>query len=157
MAVNREQFRQLLRKNGLKVTNQRLMVLEALAACPDKHLAAEEIFELVKVDYPEIGLATVYRTIQLLYELHLIDRVNLDDGFVRYEIGNIHEEQIKHHHHHLICKKCGKVISFRDDLLEDLEEKIMKTTGFSVVDHEVKLYGYCKECGGNLIEEEKRE
>lgn len=157
MAVDRDQFRQLLRENGLKVTRQRLLVLEAIAACPDKHLTAEEIFELVKVDYPEIGLATVYRTIQLLFELHLIDRINLDDGFVRYEIGNAQNREQKHHHHHLICMKCGKVISFQDDLLEELEEKITATTGFSIVDHEVKLYGYCVECGGNLIEEEKRE
>lgn len=157
MAVDREQFKRLLKEKGLKVTNQRLLVLEAIDACPDKHLTAEEIFELVKVDYPVIGLATVYRTIQLLYELHLIDRVNLDDGFVRYEIVNACGEQTKHHHHHLICKNCGKVISFQDDLLEELEAKILATTGFSVMDHEVKLYGYCIECGGNLIEEEKRE
>lgn len=155
MTVDREQFKQLLKQKGLKVTNQRLMVLEAIASQPEAHLTAEEIFELVKVDYPEIGLATIYRTIQLLSELHLIDRVNFDDGFVRYEIGNTHNHEQKHHHHHLICKKCGKVISFQDDLLEELEDKITATTGFIVVDHEVKLYGYCVECGGNLIEEKR--
>lgn len=157
MAVDREQVKRVLRDNGLKVTNQRLLVLDAIASCPDKHVTAEEIYEMVKADYPQIGLATVYRTIQLLGELRLIDRVNLDDGFVRYEIGNTQNHEQKHHHHHLICKKCGKVISFQDDLLEELEEKITATTGFCVVDHEVKLYGYCTECGGNLIEEEKRE
>ena len=148
MAVDREQFKQLLKEKGLKVTNQRLMVLQALAACPDRHLTAEEIYEMVYTDYPEIGLATVYRTIQLLLELCLIDRINLDDGFVRYEIGNVGLGTAKHHHHHLICRNCGKVISFKDDLLEELEEKITKTTGFHVMDHEVKLYGYCSECGG---------
>ena len=125
-------------------------MLKALSLCPDKHLTAEEIHEIVKTDCPEIGLATVYRTIQLLLGLHLIDRINLDDGFVRYEIGSAGENEAKHHHHHLICRKCGKVISFQDDLLEELEEKIEKTTGFRVVDHEVKLYGYCKECGGKI-------
>lgn len=148
MEAERERFKQLLKEKGLKVTNQRLMVLAVLAACPDKHLTAEEIYEMVKADYPEIGLATVYRTIQLLLELHLIDRINLDDGFVRYEIGNVGLGTAKHHHHHLICRNCGKVISFKDDLLEELEEKIMKTTGFHVMDHEVKLYGCCSECGG---------
>lgn len=153
MAVDREQFRQLLKDKGLKITNQRLLVLEALASCPDRHLTAEEIYEMVKAGYPEIGLATVYRTIQLLLELHLIDRINLDDGFVRYEIGNMGLGTAKHHHHHLICINCGKVISFKDDLLEELENKITETTGFHVVDHEVKLYGHCAECGGKLIEE----
>ena len=155
MAVDRGQFKQLLKENGLKVTRQRLMVLEAIAACPEEHLTAEEIFALVKVDVPDIGLATVYRTIQLLNELHLIDRVNFDDGFVRYEIGNTTEQGQKHHHHHLICMKCGKVISFQEDLLEGLEAKIAATTGFYVVNHEVKLYGYCEKCGGNLIEEKR--
>lgn len=157
MAVDRETFKKILKEKGLKVTTQRLLVLEVLGACPDKHLTAEEIYELVKTDYPDIGLATVYRTIQLLLELHLIDRINLDDGFVRYEIGSIETEEYKHHHHHLICEVCGKVISFEDDLLDDLEEKIANTTGFYVVDHEVKLYGYCKECGGKLFEEKRNE
>ena len=148
MALDREGFKALLKSRGLKVTNQRLLILEVLAACPDRHLTAEEIYEIVKADCPEIGLATVYRTIQLLLELHLVDRINLDDGFVRYEIGSATESESKHLHHHLICNKCGKVLSFQDDLLEELEGKIMKTMGFWVVDHEVKLYGYCKECGG---------
>lgn len=148
MIWNKQETESFLRRKGLKVTKQRILVLEALASCPDKHLTAEEIYEIVKADCPEIGLATVYRTIQLFYELHLIDRINLDDGFVRYEIGDMEKGGTKHHHHHLICSKCGKVISFQDDLLEELEKKILETTGFWVMDHEVKLYGCCKECGG---------
>lgn len=155
MAVDREAFKKLLKDRGLKVTRQRLVVLEAIASHPDGHLTAEEIFALVKVDSPDIGLATVYRTIQLLNELHLIDRINFDDGFVRYEMGTASGCGQKHHHHHLICTKCGKVISFRDDLLEELEGRITATTGFCIVDHEVRLYGFCKECGGNFIEEKR--
>ena len=146
MKYDREQFKRILKENGLKVTRQRLVVLEAISSCPEEHLSADEIFALVKVDCPEIGLATVYRTIQLLSELHLIDRINFDDGYVRYEMVSAFDREQKHHHHHLICSNCGKVISFQDDLLEELEEKIARTTGFEVVDHEVKLYGHCKDC-----------
>ena len=155
MTIDKGQFKKLLKDKGLKVTNQRLKVLEAIASCPKEHLTAEEIYELVMVDCPEIGLATVYRTIHLLNELHLIDRINFDDGFVRYEMGSAQGAEIKHRHHHLICIKCGKVISFQGDLLEELEGKIAATTGFQVVNHEVKLYGYCVECGGNLIEQKR--
>ena len=88
MAVDRESFKQMLRGKGLKVTEQRLLMLEIIAAHPGEHLTAEEIFSYVKVVCPKIGLATVYRTIQLLNELGLIDRVNFDDGFVRYEMGS---------------------------------------------------------------------
>jgi Fur family transcriptional regulator, ferric uptake regulator len=146
MSVDKDRFKELLRKNGLKITNQRVRVLEVLSNSPDKHLTAEEIYELIKVDYPEIGLATVYRTIQLLLELNLIDRINLDDGFVRYEIGNQDDNPAKHHHHHLICINCGKVFSFEDDLLDELEKRIMDHLSFKVLDHEVKLYGKCKDC-----------
>jgi Fur family ferric uptake transcriptional regulator len=146
MSVDKDSFKELLRQKGLKVTSQRVRVLEVLSNSPDKHLTAEEIYEVIKVDYPEMGLATVYRTIQLLLELNLIDRINLDDGYVRYEIGNMDENPMKHHHHHLICVKCQKVFSFEDDLLDELEKRIMDHVSFQVLDHEVKLYGYCKDC-----------
>lgn len=144
-------IKKLLKEKGIKVTTQRTLVLSVLMSNPDKHFTAEEIYGIVKNSYPEIGLATVYRTIQLLSENQLVDRISLDDGFTRYEIGNMGDET-KHHHHHLICQRCGKVLSFRDDLLEELEAKILSTTGFYAVNHEVKLYGYCQECGGKSCE-----
>jgi Fur family ferric uptake transcriptional regulator len=87
----------------------------------------------------------VYRTIQLLLSLDLIESVQIGDGYVRYEIGRM-DAKSSHHHHHLICLECGKVMSFTDDLLDELEKKIMKDVSFQVVNHEVKLLGYCKEC-----------
>ena len=146
MSISKEKFKELLREKGLKVTNQRLLVLEVLADHRDKHLTAEDIYELVKEDYPEIGLATIYRTVQLLLEMQLVDRISLDDGCARYEIGESGAGEGKHHHHHLICRTCGKVVPFRDDLLEELERHIEKETGFHVLDHELKFFGMCSEC-----------
>lgn len=140
-----DDFKKILKEKGLKITKQRMVVLKALASCEDKHLTAEEIYEIVKADFPEIGLATVYRTIQLLVELDLVESIQLGDGYVRYEIGKFQGEEA-HHHHHLICLECGKIISFRDDLLDELEARIMESASFQVINHEVKLYGYCKEC-----------
>lgn len=145
MAVDRDKFKDLLKEKGFKMTRQRLVVLEVLAENPEQHLTAEEIYERVKVENPDIGLATVYRTVQLLLELELIDRINLDDGFIRYEIGSI-EEKEHHRYHHLICMRCGKVSAFQDDMLEALESGVREALGFQVIDHEVKLYGYCKDC-----------
>lgn len=145
MPAKQERFKTLLRENGLKVTSQRIAILEALEKRPDNHLTAEEIYECVKTDNPDIGLATVYRTIQLLAELKLIDKLNLGDGFVRYEIGTGGQDDA-HHHHHLICLSCGDVLTFEGDFMEDLEERIQDAMKFHVVDHEVKLYGYCENC-----------
>ena len=146
MQLDREGFESLLRGKGLKVTAQRIAVLSVLSEKPDSHLTAEEIYDLVRVGSPDIGLATVYRTIQMLLELKIIDRIYLDDGYVRYELGNVYETEDSHHHHHLICNTCGKVLPFKDDLLEELERHIEEETGFHVVNHELKFYGQCQEC-----------
>ncbi len=145
MSDMQENFKSLLKQNGLKVTTQRIAILEVLSNRPDEHLTAEDIYDCVKNMYPDIGLATVYRTIQVLSELKLIDKLNLNDGFVRYEIGKGSKEDC-HHHHHLICVNCGQVFTFQDDLLENLEQKIEATMDFQVLNHEVKLFGICSTC-----------
>lgn len=146
MLVIKDTFKEMLRKKGLKVTNQRLLVLEVLAAHRDKHMTVEDIYELVREDCPEVGLATIYRTVQLLLDMKLIDRISLDAGCARYEIGEVFDGEIKHHHHHLVCNVCGRVIPFKDDLLEQLEESVEREMGFQVMDHELIIYGQCKEC-----------
>ncbi len=141
-----ELLRKRLKEKGLKVTHQRLLILSVLEQNSGRHMTAEDIYELVAEDYPEIGLATVYRTLQLLWDMQLVDRISLDDGCVRYEIGHLLEDETKHNHHHLICRSCGRVIPFDADLLDDLEHHIEETAGFRVMDHELKFYGLCREC-----------
>ncbi len=141
-------FKQMLKEKKLKVTQQRLLVLELMAAHPGEHLTAEDIYELARERCPEIGLATVYRNLQVLVDLQLLDKLSLDDGFTRYELSQLPgEEQEKHHrHHHAICSGCGAVFSFEEDLLDTLEQSLCERLGFVVTDHEVKLYGYCRSC-----------
>lgn len=138
-------FKDILRTKGLKVTNQRMLVLNVMAEHPGEHLTAEELYDLAKQKCPEIGLATIYRTVQILVDVSVIDKVRFNDGFARYELGGLTRES-GHHHHHAICSRCGKVYSFRGDLLDTLEQALYDKEGFFVTDHEVKLYGYCKEC-----------
>lgn len=143
--MNEEKVKDLLREKGLKVTSQRLMVLNILSAHGDEHLTVEEIYDLAKEESPEIGLATIYRTVQVLLELHVIEKVTFDDGFARYEL-NGEETGSGHRHHHAICTQCGKVYSLETDLLDTLEKQVFESLGFKVTDHEVKLYGLCSAC-----------
>ena len=143
--MNEEKVKDLLREKGLKVTGQRLMVLNILSAHGDEHLTVEEIYDLAKEESPEIGLATIYRTVQVLLELHVIEKVTFDDGFARYEL-NGEETGSGHRHHHAICTQCGKVYSLETDLLDTLEKQVFESLGFEVTDHEVKLYGLCSAC-----------
>ena len=80
---------QARRKRGLRSPRQRLLVLSVLEENSGRHMTAEDIYELVSEDYPDIGLATVYRTLQLLWDMQLVDRISFDDGCVRYEIGHL--------------------------------------------------------------------
>ena len=143
--MNEEKVKDLLREKGLKVTSQRLMVLNILSAHGDEPLTVEEIYDLAKEESPEIGLATIYRTVQVLLELHVIEKVTFDDGFARYEL-NGEETGSGHRHHHAICTQCGKVYSLETDLLDTLEKQVFESLGFEVTDHEVKLYGLCSAC-----------
>ena len=143
--MNEVKVKDLLREKGLKVTSQRLMVLNILSTHGDEHLTVEEIYDLAKEESPEIGLATIYRTVQVLLELHVIEKVTFDDGFARYEL-NGEETGSGHRHHHAICTQCGKVYSLETDLLDTLEKQVCKSLGFEVTDHVVKLYGLCSAC-----------
>lgn len=141
-----ELLKKRLKEKGLKVTRQRLLVLSVLEQNNGSHMTAEDVYERVSEDYPEIGLATVYRTLQLLWDMQLVDRISFDDGCVRYELGHLFDGEERHNHHHLICRSCRRVIPFDADLLDDLERHIEKATGFHVLDHELKFYGVCREC-----------
>lgn len=143
MQIDVNKYKAILKKQGYKLTDQRKAILNTIIEHVHEHLSCEEIFNLVSVDYPEIGIATIYRTIQLFENLNIVVKVNFDDGFSRYEIR---ENSNDHHHHHLICLKCGKVLEVQLDLLESLEHTIETQEGFSISDHNVKFYGYCKEC-----------
>lgn len=131
-----------LRNHSYKLTPQRLTILQTFLDNVDRHLSAEEVYSFVKHRNPEIGLATVYRTLDILAEIGVLLKNDFGDGRSRYEFSRKDE----HHHHHLICLKCGNVSEFDDDLLESLEAVIMKRNRFRVIDHDLKFYGNCNKC-----------
>ncbi|MDD5081564.1 MAG: transcriptional repressor, partial [Candidatus Omnitrophica bacterium] len=103
---------------GYKLTISRQAILEVLSKT-SKHLSAEEIYNDVYKIYPGAGLATVYRTLELLVELGLVHKFDFGDGRARYEL--IEGPEGKKHHHHLICTKCGKIIDYTDFIEDEVE------------------------------------
>lgn len=138
-----ERLKNNLKEKGYKLTPQRRAIVDIIIRNEGSHLTTEEIYDLVKKECPEIGLATVYRTVQLLEELGVICKLDLNDGCSRYEL--VHEEE-NHQHHHLICTICSKVIEVPDDLLEALEHEIEGKYRFKITNHSLKFYGMCNEC-----------
>jgi Fur family transcriptional regulator, ferric uptake regulator len=120
-----------MRGGGYKATPQRVAVLRALAE--EQHQSLEE----VRTRCPEVGLVTVYRTLDLFGELGIVRRLDLGDG-ARYEIA-------EDHHHHMICESCGDISEFEECPL-DPERLPDGSFGFEVRAHSIEVYGRCAGC-----------
>lgn len=136
-------LKEQLKNKGYKLTPQRRSIVDVIIEKEGEHLTAEEIYDYVKIKCPEIGLATVYRTVQMLEELGIVCRLDLNDGCSRYELLHLDEG---HRHHHLVCNVCNKVLEVQDDLLDELEQEVEKSYKFKILDHSVKFFGVCNEC-----------
>lgn len=145
-----DELKKKLQNSSYKLTHQRKVVLEVFVDNPGTHLSAEEVHDILKQRSADIGLATVYRSLELLCdkEIGILQKIEFGDGCSRYEL-NLTEPNT-HQHHHLICTKCKKVTEFSEDMLDALETDIMKKCGFKVTDHQVKFFGLCEECQKKL-------
>lgn len=143
MEARIENIKKQLQAQGYKLTPQREATVHVLLENEEDHLSAEDVFMLVKEKAPEIGLATVYRTLELLSELHVVEKMNFGDGVARYDLRG---DSSTHHHHHLICVQCGAVDEIKEDWLLPLEEKLEKEFHFKVLDHRLDFQGICHRC-----------
>ena len=140
-----ERIKEALHDARYKLTPQREVTVRVLLENESSHLSAEDVFMKVKDKYPEIGLATVYRTLELLNELNVLDKVNFGDGVSRYDLR---KEGAQHFHHHLICIHCGSVEESEEDLLTDVEKIVTRDFNFDIIDHRLTFHGVCKLCKG---------
>lgn len=141
-----------LAENNLNTTQQRELIVEHFLKCHD-HISIDELLAKVRKRNRKIGYATVYRTLKLLVDSGLAIQRQFGDGQSRYEVAG-------EHHDHLICVKCGLIMEFEDDEIEQLQERIaQRLGGFSVIRHRHELYGMCpKEQGvpGGACPNEKK-
>jgi Fur family ferric uptake transcriptional regulator len=138
-----EKIKQQLHSQNYKLTPQREATVRVLLENEEDHLSAEDVYLLVKEKAPEIGLATVYRTLELLSELKIIHKMNFGDGVARYDLR---DDNAAYHHHHLICNNCGTVDEIFEDLLVSAEEKVKNVYNFYITDHRLAFYGICHRC-----------
>jgi len=130
----------IIRHKGYKLTPQRLAVLKVVSLSHER-LTPADIYKMVHQEYPNIGLVTVYRTLEILNDLGLICEMHTADGHRSYLL-----KRPSGHHHHLVCTDCGTVVDFADCGLGKLEKKLSEKTGFKIDSHTLELSGHCKEC-----------
>lgn len=134
-------FKNLLKKNNLKFTIQREVILETLYNS-DEHLSPESLYNLIQEKYPQLntGIATIYRTLTLLEESDIVTSLSFGTQGKKYELG------AKDHHDHMICTACGLITEFVDEEIEKRQQAIAKELDFKMTDHSMQIYGICKQC-----------
>jgi len=135
-------MREALRTQGLKLTQARNAVLQVLGTA-SQHLRVTEVHRRARRIFPRIGLASVYRTMELLARLKLVRPVHMEHRHRHYaRIDKVHG-------HHLVCDGCGLVVEFSDCRVDRLARSLAKRTGFLIDDHSIELYGRCPKCRGS--------
>ncbi|MCK4317038.1 MAG: transcriptional repressor [Anaerolineae bacterium] len=131
---------QELRAAGCRLTRPRRAVLRVVAeaACP---LTPAQVHEQARVHYPQVGLVTVYRTLELLAELGLVRRIHTEEGCHGYVSVAMGEAG-----HHLVCTSCHQAVEFPCTGLEETLAEVERLTGFSIQEHWLELFGLCPAC-----------
>ena len=127
-----------LTRHQLKLTRQREQILNVFLK--NEHITAEQMYRLLSKKDPHIGLATIYRTLNLFCEAGLAQ--------ARHFGSQTQYDNVSHkgHHDHLICTSCGKIVEFENDDIERLQEEVAAGKGFTIQTHKLELYGLCAGC-----------
>jgi len=133
-------FVEFLAGKRLKLTRQRETVINEIFASGG-HFEAEELVERLKRKHARVSRATVYRTLELLQECRLVEKINFGTSRSFYE--HVHPGQ---HHDHIICTRCNLVIEFVDERIEKLQEEICLRNGIRLKSHSMRLFGECESC-----------
>ena len=125
---------QELKKVGLKVTLPRVKILQILESSPDRHMTAEDIYQVLRDADEDVGIATVYRVLTQFEVAGLIERHNFDNGPAVYELDR------GEHHDHMVCTETGAVIEFHNEEIEKIQETLVNEKGYELVGHSLVLY-----------------
>jgi Fur family ferric uptake transcriptional regulator len=145
-----ERFRAFLRERNLPVTSQRLAIADLLLHAPG-HLSADDVAAQLVEKGHAIGLATVYRTLDLLVASGLVVERDFGEGFRRFEPA-----RDMPHHYHLTCTVCGSVTEFHDDRIEELIRTSARARGFVHSKHRLIIDGTCSRCRGSTTDSDGR-
>ena len=145
MSTEVDHLRDLFHGEGRRLTQQRRLVLEELAGST-QHLDVEALHDRVKARDPDISLATVYRTLNVLKEMGLVEERGLGEGHSHYEAARSNP------HYHFVCVRCGEVIEFDTPFVRQAAAQLAERHGVLITDAHLRLSGYCRACRTELGE-----
>lgn len=128
-----------LKRAGLKITLPRIKILTILQNPKNQHISAEDVYKILLEQHEEIGLATVYRVLNQFDDAGIVTRHHFEGGKSVFELSH------KKHHDHLVCLKCGKVVEFEDNVIEQRQNDIAESHNITLTNHSLYLYGKCED------------
>ena len=133
-----------LKSQDLKQTRQRRLIIDYFIKL-DSHVDAETLHGAIRESGHNIGLATIYRTLNLLKEARLVEQQSFADGRAVFEL-----DKPGNHHDHLVCVDCGTIVEFENEVIETIQRQIAADHGFKLASHRLDLYGHCSKesCSG---------
>ncbi|HEX5164105.1 MAG TPA: transcriptional repressor [Thermomicrobiales bacterium] len=136
-----ERTLQILQDAGYRLTGPRRAVVDEIQRA-DRSFTADDLLQRLTDSQSGVGRATVFRTLDLLVQNGVLDRLHQPDGCHSYLLCGV----IDRHHHHLICSDCGAVIEFEDCSVQPLLEELGRRTNFQINGHWLEVFGQCSVC-----------
>jgi len=149
-AISEKDLKLTLRNVGLKVTDQRMLILKELYGSSSRHVTAQQVYESVSEVDPSIGFATVYRLLRNLTDAGIMTETRMGGISARYELSS------REHHDHLTCENCGVICEFENPQIEKLQSEVAAQFGFSLTHHVLELFGICPACRGSQTSSKKK-
>jgi len=135
-----EQLIKDLRSKGYRVTPQRELIMRIFQESGDKHLSAEDVFEILKSNKEQISLATTYRTLRILVQMGILRELDFAETHKHYEMVDPDASP----HHHIICLNCNKTIEFEDEQINEVGRAIAAKHGVEILDMQFQIFANCK-------------
>lgn len=139
-SLTEESLKDILKKCGLKITTQRMLILKALNSGPRYHKTAQDILDEVRKTNSSLGFATVYRFLQRLTKAQMISKISMGAGSSCYELKS------NQFHYHIACLNCGKIIEFKNRTIENTLKKIVLEKNYKIKNQVVEIYVTCDIC-----------
>lgn len=136
----RQVFQEYLHAKDLRLTDQRAAILNELLSA-ERHLSLDDLYQSVRGR--GIGKVTVFRTLKMLEDSGLVDKIQTSQGRMRYEM-----KLERPHHDHLVCVLCGRITEVQWPAIEKIQERDCRKMGFEILWHRHEVFGKCRDCRG---------
>jgi Fur family ferric uptake transcriptional regulator len=137
--MNKGLFKDIFKEKKLRMSHPRLLIYQELSDAGSP-VSPQELYHSLLHQHRKIGLTSIYRCLDLFESMGMVFKI-INGSNVKYKLC-----QMEDHHHHIICKACGDVEELNFCDIADWSEKVVKSTGYEVTDHQLSFYGFCKSC-----------